>query len=84
MRGDVKDGGLVVAFGMHRFAVMAEQQAPRDTVATSRRLVADSQDFIRSAKRHVEVATQQLERVRNALQVVWLQRELRRRSRNAS
>jgi len=59
---------------------MADETPARDMVARSRRLIAESQYFIDSARHHVNAATQRLERVRNALQAAWLQRELRRRS----
>jgi hypothetical protein len=57
---------------------MAVDRHP-DVVVQSRRLIAVSRDFIRSARSHIEEATRRMEHARNVLQAAWLIRELRRR-----
>jgi hypothetical protein len=54
--------------------------ADRDKlIAESGRLIEASRRFIDAARGHVASTAQRIERARNLLQVVWLQRELRRR-----
>lgn len=68
---------------MHIHAAMAGQEDQDDLIAASRHAVAGSRVCIQRAKAQTEVAAHRIERARNLLQSLWLQRELLRRRRAA-